>query len=154
MIHVQDHWTARMVAVYLEEAADTLRRLPEKRVQGYGSTWPDIVQDTWDAYGQSEARTRLGPPTARAIDQMDRTLPWLRWLDGDDQKLVWERANGRRWKAIAGTRGIDRSTAWRRWSYAVHVIAARLNAAADHGGESANRRMMALPRITEARHGR
>ena len=49
MIHVQDHWTARMVAVYLEEAADTLRRLPEKRVQGYGSTWPDIVQDTWDA---------------------------------------------------------------------------------------------------------
>ena len=107
------------------------RRVERMVVGGSGSFDAADTTWTWDAYGQSEARTRLGPPTARAIDQMDCTLPWLRWLDGDDQKLVWERANGRRWKAIAGTRGIDRSTAWRRWSYAVHVIAARLNVGAE-----------------------
>jgi hypothetical protein len=35
------------------------------------------------------------------------------------------------WKAIAHARGIDRSTAWRRWTCAMITIAARLNAESD-----------------------
>lgn len=156
MNHTESHWTAAMVAVFLEEAADTLRRLPEKRMRGYGSTWPDIVRDGWEAYGHNDVRTRLGPPTARAIDQMDRTLPWLRWLEGDDQRLVWERACGKKWKAIAHVRQIDRSTAWRKWSFAVHVIVARLNAGAEvgRGGAMSNRRRIEAIRTGESQHGR
>lgn len=122
------HWTPKMAAVYLEEAADTLRRLPAVRVQGYASSWPPIVRDFWDAYGWEETEVRLGPPSAAAIDQMDVTLSWLRWLDRDDARLVWGRANRRPWKAIAHDFSIDRTTAWRRWTYALAVIAARLNA--------------------------
>ncbi len=122
------HWTPRLVEAYLAEAADTLRRLPEQRVQGYVSAWPEIIRDAWEAYGWAEGPTRPGPPTARAIDQMDVTLLWLRWLDRDDQKIVWDRANRRPWKAIAFDHGIDRSTAWRRWTYGLVTIAARLSA--------------------------
>lgn len=121
-------WTPKMVAVYLEQAADTLRRLPPVRVQGYASTWPPIVRDFWEAYGWEETRVRSGPPRPAAIDQMDATLLWLRWLELDDSRLVWSRANGRPWKVIAHEFGIDRTTAWRRWMYALVVIAARLNA--------------------------
>ena len=122
------HWTPKMVAVYLEQAADTIRRLPPVKVQGHASSWPQIVRDFWEAYGWDETRVRLGPPSAAAIDQMDVTLLWLRWLEPDDARLVWKRANGRHWKVIAHEYGIDRTTAWRRWMYALVVIAARLNA--------------------------
>ncbi len=126
----EPHWTPKLVEVTLAEAADTLRRLPEQRVRGYFNTWPDILRDGWEAYGWSEARTRPGPPPARAIDEMDRTLLWLRWLEPADQKLVWARASGRPWKAIAIEHGIDRTTGWRRWTYALVTIAARLNSKA------------------------
>lgn len=124
----EPHWTPKMVAVYLEEAADTLRRLPPVKVRGYVTTWPPIVRDYWEAFGWDEVRVRLGPPSAKAIDQMDRTLLWLRWLDVADHRLVWSRACGRPWKAIAHEFGCDRTTAWRRWTYAMITIAARLNA--------------------------
>jgi hypothetical protein len=58
---------------------------------------------------------------------MDETMLWLRWLEIEDAKLVWERAGGRPWKIIAHRWGIDRSTAWRRWTYALVTIAAKLN---------------------------
>lgn len=122
------HWTPKMVAFYLEEAADTLRRLPEKRIQGYRSTWPEIIHDFWDAFGWEEAHARRGPPSPAAIDRMDVVLPWLRWLERDEARLVWLRANGRPWKLITHEFGVDRTTAWRRWTYAMITIAARLNA--------------------------
>lgn len=125
---VDVHWTPKLVEAYLAEAADTLRRLPEERVQTARSSWPPIVHEACDAYGWEAAETRPGPPAAKAIDQMDRTLLWLRWLDREDQKLVWDRACGLPWKAITHKYGFDRSTGWRRWTYALVTIAARLNA--------------------------
>jgi hypothetical protein len=121
------HWTPKLVAIYLEEAAETLRRLPPVKVQGYFSTWPPVLREFWEAYGRDELEVRLGPPSGRAIDQMDETMLWLRWLEIEDAKLVWERAGGRPWKIIAHRWGIDRSTAWRRWTYALVTIAAKLN---------------------------
>ncbi len=124
----EPHWTPKMVAVYLEEAADTLRRLPPVKVRGYVSAWPPVLRDFWEAYGREEVQVRPGPPSAKAIDQMDRTLLWLRWLDRDESRLVWRRACRRPWKAITYEFGCDRTTAWRRWTYAMITIATRLNA--------------------------
>ena len=123
----EPRWTPKLVAAILEEAADTLRRLPRVKVQGYISAWPPVLHDFWDAFGWEEAEVRLGPPSARAIDHMDHALLWLRWLDQDEQAIVWDRANRRPWKAIAQERSIDRTTAWRRWTYALITLAARLN---------------------------
>ena len=121
------HWTPKMVAESLEEAADTLRRLPPVTVRGFVSAWPPVVHDFWDAFGWEEVSVRLGPPSARAIDEMDMALGWLRWLKSDDARLVWQRATGRPWKYIARDFGMDRSTAWRHWTGALMTIQTRLN---------------------------
>jgi hypothetical protein len=57
---------------------------------------------------------------------MEQTLLWLRWIERDDQRIVWARANGRPWKAIAHDLGVERTTAWRRWRIGIAVITARL----------------------------
>ena len=124
-------WTPKMIEARLEEAADTLRRLPPVKVQGYFSTWPPIVRSFWEAFGWHETEVRLGPPRAKAIDRMDETLLWLRWLEPDEIRLVWLRAEGVRWKVIAHRFSIDRSTAWRHWTYALIKIASRLNTCPD-----------------------
>jgi len=122
------HWTPEMVAGRLAEAADTLRRLPAVKVQGYFSAWPPIVRDFWEAFGWNDAEVRLGPPTPKAIDRMDETIEWFKWLEPDETKLIWLRAEGVRWKLICARFRIGRTTAWYRWSGALAKIAARLNA--------------------------
>ncbi len=126
----EPHWTPKLVAVHLEDAADTLRRLPNRRVGGYARAWPEIVREYWEAFGWHEVELRPIPPAPGAIDRMDEVLRWLWWLERDEARLVWARATGRPWKAIAYEHGIDRTTAWRRWTYALITIAARLNAGA------------------------
>ena len=46
----------------------------------------------------------------------------------EERKLVWSRAARVPWKQISGGLGCDRTTAWRRWQFALTKIAARLNA--------------------------
>jgi len=122
-----ERWTPKVVAERLEEAADTLRRLPPVRVQGYVSAWPAVVRDACEAYGWDEARLRLGPPSPQAIDRMDAALRWLAWLTPDEAQLVWLRAERVRWKTIAHWFCVDRTTAWRHWTCALIKIATRLN---------------------------
>jgi hypothetical protein len=74
---------------------------------------------------------------------MDEALRWLRWLELDETRLVWLRAEGVRWKLICARFGIGRTTAWYRWSGALTKIAARLNSGAeDRLLGSSNRRSM------------
>lgn len=124
---VDDLWTPKLVEIRLEEAADTLGRLPPVKVQGYFSTWPPVVRDFWEAFGWHDAEVRLGPPTPKAIDRMDEALQWLRWLEPDETRLVWLRAEGVRWKPICARFGIGRTTAWHRWNSALGKIAVCLN---------------------------
>ncbi len=120
-------WTPKMVEARVEEAADTLRRLPEERMRTARSAWPPVIRDFWEMYGVEPARLRLGPPSAAAIDRMDQALEWLRWLEADDARIVWLRACDVRWKAICWRLGADRPSLWRRWVAALALIAARLN---------------------------
>ena len=52
---------------------------------------------------------------------------WLRWLEPQEARLVWLRANGTQWKPICWELGISRATANRRWQYGIAVIVWRLN---------------------------
>lgn len=119
-------WTPSRVEERLEEAADTLKRLPEERARLTRSAWPPVIHNVWEMYGQEPARLRLGPPSAAAIDRMDQCFEWLRWLGADDARLVWLRACGVRWKTICWRMGVCRNTAWRRWVAALVAITARL----------------------------
>jgi hypothetical protein len=120
-------WTPTLVAERLAEAADVLDRLPEPKVRGFYSLLPLLP----DVPAGDGARTRPAAPAPEAIDRMDEALGWLCWLDPEERRLVWLRAEGLPWKRITHRLGIGRTTAWQRWTIALLKIATRLNAAAE-----------------------
>ena len=120
-------WTPETVEERLREAADTLRRLPEERIQGFVCLWPSVIRDVREAYGHDAPRLRRGPPLPAAIDRMDETLRWLAWLEPELGRLVWLRLERTPWKGICLRFGISRATAHRRWQYALGLIVWRLN---------------------------
>jgi Domain of unknown function (DUF6362) len=123
----ETRWTPLMVEERLVEAADVMRRLPEVRVPGYFNTWPKILHEFADLVGQAPPHLKRPPPAPDAVSRMEETLGWLRWLEAEDARLVWERASSTRWKAICWRFGISRTTAHRRWEYALSLMAWRLN---------------------------
>jgi hypothetical protein len=122
--------TPREIEDRFEEAAITLRRLPNPTgsgPRGYGQSWPDYVQEAQHAYGYTEVRIRI-VPSAAEIQRMDECIEWLRWLDPDDAKIVWLRAEGKRWRQVCIYVGCVRQTAWRRWAAALLTVAKHLTA--------------------------
>jgi hypothetical protein len=117
-------WTPELVAERLAEAADVLARLPEERSRGFYDLWPRLV-------GRPCRCARPAAAAPEAIDRMDKALGWLCWLDAEERRLVWMRAEGLPWKRITQRLGIDRTTAWQRWTVALLTITTRLNAAAE-----------------------
>jgi|UPI0000384976 hypothetical protein len=118
------NWTPSLVEDRLAEAADTLRRLPETRIQGHASTWPPYVQECLEP---TEVKLRRPPPSAAAITRMDHALPWLRQLDPIDTKIVWLRATNAPWKVICWRVGMTRSAVHQHWLFALCTIAWTLN---------------------------
>ena len=120
-------WTPACVEERLHEAADVMKRLPEVRVQGHYSVWPKMLAEFSDLVGQEPQRLKRPPPSPDAITRMEETLGWLRWLEAEDAKLAWARAEHTPWKMICWRFGISRATAHRRWQYVQSLIAWRLN---------------------------
>lgn len=121
-----DDWTPATVDARLESAADVFSMLPEGKPQGYFNAWPEYFHSFADKVGQ-QPQMRRPRPSPRQITQAEETLLWLRWLDPDDARLLWLRANRKPWKPICWELGISRATANRRWQYGIAVIVWRLN---------------------------
>jgi hypothetical protein len=115
-------WRPELVAERLAEAADVLARLPEERVRGLYDLWPRII-------GAPCASARPAAASPEAIDRLDEALSWLMWLEPEERRLVWLRAEGLPWKRVTLRLGIGRTTAWQRWTMALARISVRLNAA-------------------------
>lgn len=110
----------------IHDAARTLRRLPEERVKGYFSTWPKIKRDEMEILQMEKEPMRIRP-TSDDITQMEEVLfVWLRWLEVDERKLVWQRAERVRWKLICAQFGVGRTKAWEMYKCALGKIAARI----------------------------
>lgn len=85
----------------LEEAAETLRRLPPGVRRPRLTSWPDVVRDSAGLLGPSaEGRVRPAAPTPGAIDRMDRVLAWLLACDAEARRLVWARACRVPWRRL------------------------------------------------------
>ena len=73
---------------------------------------------------------------------MEEAITWNRFLERDDCRLMWARADGMPWKGICYRFDISRPTAHRRYAYALSVIAWRLNGRQVHnavgGGSSSH----------------
>jgi hypothetical protein len=132
--------TARDIEDRFEEAALTLRRLPNppgSGAKGYGNAWPEYLQDAKHAYGYHEARLRV-VPSAADIQRMEEAIDWLRLISNpDDRRIVWLRAEGKRWRQVCIHAGCVRQTAWRRWVAALQTVANHLNAHEKARGKSA-----------------
>lgn len=85
----------------LEEAAETLRRLPAGLRRPRLTSWPDVVRDSATLLAPSAAgRPRPAVPTPGAIDRMDRALTWLLACDPEARRLVWARACRVPWRRL------------------------------------------------------
>ena len=120
-------WTIDGVAARFAEAAETGRRLPRVRVQGYFNVWPAIVRDGWEGFDDKDYEYRPLPPTPEAIERMLETMRWMQWLEVEQRHLVWMRAKHYEWKFICRRLGRDRTTAWRRWQKALQIVVDHLN---------------------------
>ena len=123
----KEKWTQKLVAARLEEAADTMKRLPEIKPQQHQSAWPPIIREFWEAYGWDQAKVRLGPPLPEAITRMDECMEWLKWLEPEQMQLVWAKAERFPWKEILPRFGMGRTKAWEFWMAALLEIAIHLN---------------------------
>jgi len=119
-------WTTMLVQGRLELAAGVMRQLPGVKPVGFFNAWPEYFHSFADKVGQ-EPQMRRPRPSPRQITQAEEAMLWLRWMEPDDARLVWARADGTEWKPICWQFGISRATANRRWHYGLAIIVWRLN---------------------------
>jgi hypothetical protein len=122
------------VAERLEEAADTLRRMPREAPRGYKSCMPTPLRESKDVWQNAVESGRFedmaahpGAPSSLAIDRMDEAMRWLSWLTAGDAKLLWARACGVPWKVLVFRMKASRMTLWRRWVGSLQDISLKLN---------------------------
>ncbi len=119
-------WTMARVQDRLELASEVMRQMPGVKPQGHFNAWPEYFHSFADQVGQ-EPQMRKPRPSPRMITEADEAMLWLRWLEVDDARLVWARANGKAWKPICWQFGLSRTAATRRWQFGLAVIVWRLN---------------------------
>lgn len=119
-------WNIQQVTDRFQEAAITARRMPPARVQGYAAFWPDINRQSWEGYADERIVLRFAASPG-AIDRFGETVRWLKWLDEDQRRLVWLRAQYVPWREISHRTGLIRKTAWRRYQHALAVVVVHLN---------------------------
>ncbi len=72
-------WSESEIEERIEEAVETLKRIPVPDIQRSVTRWPDFVHDAHEAYGYGEFRPPRSPAAPDAISRLDETLNWLRW---------------------------------------------------------------------------
>lgn len=131
-------WTQTAVDERLREAAETLHLMPGSiGPREYGSNWPAVVRQSWDAIWEMDGLMRWqrrhvkcppAPPTAREIGEMDEALAWMGLICGEmTRRVVWARACGVRWDDIA--KEFQKSRQWLSMLHSAGLrgIANRLN---------------------------
>ena len=120
-------WCTDTVAARLEEAANTGRRLPPVRVQGYYTVWPVFVRQEWETLAADEKVYRPFPPSPKDIERMLEVMRWVQWLEVEQRHLVWMRAKRYGWREIGIRFACCTKTAQRHWQKAMQTLADHLN---------------------------
>ena len=115
-------WTTENVAARFAEAAETGRRLPRVKVQGYFNVWPAFAREVWESAPDDDHVYRPLPPSPQAIERMMETMRWVQCLEVEQRHLVWMRARHFEWQQIGRRFGCDRTTAWRHWRRAMERV--------------------------------
>ena len=110
----------------LRSAARTLRRLPNVKIQGYFSTWPTIIREPLEILQMEPEPMRITPSMADITEMEEVLFIWLKWIEPEERRLVWLRAERVRWKLICGRFGVGRTKAWEMYRTALARIGAKL----------------------------
>jgi len=121
-----DDWTNEVVEARFSEAAETARRLPPARVQGYANVWDVLLRTAPERRAAEGGRYHLSP-TPAAIDRMLEVMRWVQWLDIESRHIVWMRADRCEWSQIARRFGCAVRTAQRRRNIALSIVTEHLN---------------------------
>lgn len=119
-------WSVEKVAEQLKEAAETSRRMPPVRAQGYWTSWPEIIYSPNELMSQ-EPKYRRQPPTPEEISRLYQTFEWMPWVNTEERKIIGLRAKKVLWKTIAAKFKCHRSTVEHKWRVGLNKIAMRLN---------------------------
>ena len=110
------------------EAAETERRMPEKRLAKIKTYWPDVKAE-WLAYAPSATRTQLARATSEQISTYDWLMNVIAKMSADDRKLIWMTAHsavfrlrGPAWSKLSRITGIDRKMIRKRYQDALLVL--------------------------------
>lgn len=115
------------IAERIEEAAQTMRRLPRERgPYRNGCFWPEVVHDFWESYGNEPDKMRPSVPSASAISRMQEVCTWLQWLEPAQASLVWARASGVYWRKLEIAFTLNRSRLHREYKFAIYIIHASI----------------------------
>lgn len=73
---------AEMVTWRLEQAGAALMAMRGRSPYPteYGSGWPTVIHDVFEAYGWTDEAPRPAVPSAAAISSMDRAYAWLKLI--------------------------------------------------------------------------
>ena len=118
-------WNSETVAMRLQEAAKTAHRLPPVKVMGYFNLWPPFVRTGIEGFAQDESPPRF-PPSPREVERMLEVIGWMNWLEVEQRKLLWMRAERYRWDEIAHRFGYSPRTAQRHWRVAIFTLVCHL----------------------------
>ncbi len=127
MIDTRNDWTVDDVAARFAEAAETAHRLPRVGPSCYFNPWMTLAMQAPDRYPDPDRLYRPMPPTHESIERMLETSRWMQWLEVEQRRLIWMRANRYEWQQIGRRFACDRNTASRRWHRAMELVAFRLN---------------------------
>ena len=123
-----DKWDRKLVKHRFEDASFTITRLPEFKVPGYFNTWPDFVRTRVEKMlALQEKRSKLPPPSPRAISRLDEVCEWIAWPDVDERKIIWARSAGVKWKEIQWEMEFGKTKARTIWEHGLDVIVINLN---------------------------
>ena len=102
----------------------------------HGATPAAQAAGEWTA---AAVAARLRKAATAELPAVNEPLSWLSLLEPNDAALVRVRSEGARWKLVCWRFGISRATAYRRWRYALGLIAWRLNGRPPPVGQSRRR---------------
>ena len=122
--------TAKAVGLHVMLGMATLKRLPDntkRRLVNARIMWPDYRTSPWDAPLDPEVRLSRVMPTPRELDDLERVLLWLLWLDRRHRVTVAMRGMTLPVAAIMDRLSVSRATVYNIEARGLADIAALVN---------------------------
>lgn len=118
-----------MVEEWIHIAALTEAALPSTKPRNLlGTNWDSVAQ--WkDKYDDKEIKQKFKPTNLQVSIWEEIVLRWFPMIDDMlSRKIVWSRACNMGWKRICAENNIGRTTARRKYNYAIDRLVSKVQA--------------------------